>query len=213
MNIPNLLTVLRVALIPVFILFFYLPFSWSYWAASAVFALAAITDWFDGYLARRWEQSTPFGAFLDPVADKLMVAVALVLLVEEHANLWLSLPAVIIIGREIVVSALREWMAELGQRATVKVAALGKIKTIVQMVALSCLLYASTPGRQALEDIWMGRWVFLLGDWLLAIAALLTLWSGIQYLLAAWPILREGEKKTVDRPEQHATISSLSTRE
>ncbi len=105
MNIPNLLTVLRVLLIPVFILLFYLPFSWSYWAASAVFALAAVTDWFDGYLARRLEQSTPFGAFLDPVADKLMVAVALVLLVEEHSNLWLTLPAAIIIGREIVVSA------------------------------------------------------------------------------------------------------------
>lgn len=116
MNIPNLLTVLRVLLIPVFILLFYLPFSWSYWAASAVFALAAVTDWFDGYLARRLEQSTPFGAFLDPVADKLMVAVALVLLVEEHSNLWLTLPAAIIIGREIVVSALREWMAELGAR-------------------------------------------------------------------------------------------------
>lgn len=114
-NIPNLLTVLRVLLIPVFILLFYLPFSWSYLAASAVFSLAAITDWLDGYLARRWQQSTPFGAFLDPVADKLMVAVALVLLVEAHANLWLSLPAAIIIGREIVISALREWMAELGR--------------------------------------------------------------------------------------------------
>lgn len=115
MNIPNLLTLLRVLLIPIFILLFYLPTSWSYLTASAVFALAAATDWLDGYLARRLGQSTPFGAFLDPVADKLMVAVALVLLVEEHANLWLTLPAVIIIGREIVVSALREWMAELGR--------------------------------------------------------------------------------------------------
>ena len=121
--------------------------------------------------------------------------------------------AAVIVGREIAVSALREWMAELGQRATVKVAALGKIKTIVQMVALSCLLYASTPGSQALADIWMGRWVFVLGDWLLAIAALLTLWSGIQYLIAAWPILRDGEKKTVDSSEQAATISPLTTRE
>lgn len=117
MNIPNLLTLLRVLLIPIFILLFYLPTSWSYLTASAVFALAAATDWLDGYLARRLGQSTPFGAFLDPVADKLMVAVALVLLVEEHANLWLTLPAVIIIGREIVVSALREWMAELGEGA------------------------------------------------------------------------------------------------
>jgi CDP-diacylglycerol--glycerol-3-phosphate 3-phosphatidyltransferase len=119
MNIPNFLTLLRVLLIPIFILLFYLPFSWSYWAASAVFALAAVTDWLDGYLARRWRQSTPFGAFLDPVADKLMVTTALVLLTAEHANLWLTVPASIIIGREIVVSALREWMAELGARGQV----------------------------------------------------------------------------------------------
>ena len=187
MNIPNLLTVLRVALIPVFILFFYLPFSWSYWAASAVFALAAVTDWFDGYLARRWEQSTPFGAFLDPVADKLMVAVALVLLVEEHANLWLSLPAVIIIGREIVVSALREWMAELGLRAKVAVAMVGKVKTTVQMIALGFLLY-----REPL----LGFPIFLLGEWLLAASALLTLWSGFEYLRAAWPSLIAGDEKS-----------------
>lgn len=186
MNIPNLLTVLRVALIPVFILFFYLPFSWSYWAASAVFALAAITDWFDGYLARRWEQSTPFGAFLDPVADKLMVAVALVLLVEEHANLWLSLPAVIIIGREIVVSALREWMAELGARAQVAVSQLGKWKTAAQMVALVILL-----GNPPQLTVWVG-----MGYVLLIVAAALTLWSMLQYLLAAWPHLSiDSEKK------------------
>ncbi len=119
MNIPNLITVLRVVLIPIFILLFYLPYQWSYMAASSVFAFAAATDWLDGYLARRLEQSTPFGAFLDPVADKLMVAVALVLLVQEHGNLWLTLPAAVIIGREIVVSALREWMAEIGERAQV----------------------------------------------------------------------------------------------
>ncbi|MDG9923062.1 MULTISPECIES: CDP-diacylglycerol--glycerol-3-phosphate 3-phosphatidyltransferase [unclassified Pseudomonas] len=186
MNIPNLLTVLRVALIPVFILFFYLPFAWSYWAASAVFALAAVTDWFDGYLARRWEQSTPFGAFLDPVADKLMVAVALVLLVEEHANLWLTLPAVIIIGREIVVSALREWMAELGARAHVAVSNLGKWKTAAQMVALVILL-----GNPPQLTIWVGG-----GYVLLIVAAGLTLWSMLQYLLAAWPHLSiDAEKK------------------
>ena len=143
-NIPNLLTLLRVLLIPVFILLFYLPFEWSYLAASAVFAVASLTDWLDGYLARRWEQSTPFGAFLDPVADKLMVAVALVMLVEEHASFWLTLPAVIIIGREIVVSALREWMAELGARAQVAVSNLGKWKTTAQMVAL-VILIANPP--------------------------------------------------------------------
>src|SRR5690606_41939527 len=179
MNIPNLLTLLRVALIPVFIFFFYLPFAWSYWAASAVFALAAVTDWFDGYLARRWEQSTPFGAFLDPVADKLMVAVALVLLVEHHSNLWLTLPAVIIIGREIVVSALREWMAELGARAQVAVSNWGKWKTAAQMAALVILL-ANPP----LFNAWV-----LLGYALLMVAAGLTLWSMLQYLLAAWPHL------------------------
>ena len=186
MNIPNLLTVLRVALIPVFILLFYLPFNWSYWAASAVFAIAAVTDWLDGYLARRWEQSTPFGAFLDPVADKLMVAVALVLLVAEHGNLWLTLPAAIIIGREIVVSALREWMAELGARAQVAVSNLGKWKTAAQMVALMMLL-ANPPTFTA--------WV-ILGYVLLIIAAMLTLWSMVQYLLAAWPHLSiTSEKK------------------
>lgn len=186
MNIPNLLTVLRVALIPVFILFFYLPLSWSYWAASGVFAFAAVTDWFDGYLARRWEQSTPFGAFLDPVADKLMVAVALVLLVEEHANLWLTLPAVIIIGREIVVSALREWMAELGARAHVAVSNLGKWKTAAQMLALVILL-ANPPQL----SLWVG-----IGYVLLLVAAALTLWSMLQYLLAAWPHLSvDVEKK------------------
>ncbi|VXC26701.1 phosphatidylglycerophosphate synthetase [Pseudomonas sp. 8AS] len=186
MNIPNLLTVLRVLLIPVIILLFYLPFSWSYLAASGVFALAAITDWFDGYLARRWEQSTPFGAFLDPVADKLMVAVALVLLVEEHASFWLTLPAVIIIGREIVVSALREWMAELGARAHVAVSNLGKWKTAAQMVALVILL-ANPP----LLTFWVG-----LGFALLIVAAALTLWSMLQYLLAAWPHLSiTAEKK------------------
>ena len=186
MNIPNLLTVLRVALIPVFILLFYLPLSWSYWAASGVFALAAVTDWFDGYLARRWEQSTPFGAFLDPVADKLMVAVALVLLVEEHANLWLTLPAVIIIGREIVVSALREWMAELGARAQVAVSNLGKWKTAAQMLALVILL-ANPPQL----TVWVG-----LGYVLLLVSAALTLWSMLQYLLAAWPHLSiDAEKK------------------
>ncbi len=185
MNIPNLLTVLRVALIPVIILFFYMPFSWSYWATSGVFALAAVTDWFDGYLARRWEQSTPFGAFLDPVADKLMVAVALVLLVEEHANLWLTLPAAIIIGREIVVSALREWMAELGARAHVAVSNLGKWKTAAQMVALVILL--ANPAKMTL---WVG-----VGYSLLLVAAALTLWSMLQYLLAAWPHLTTAVEK------------------
>jgi len=185
MNIPNLLTVLRVLLIPIFIALFYMPFSWSYWAASAVFAAAAATDWLDGYLARRLEQSTPFGAFLDPVADKLMVAVALVLLVAEHGNLWLTLPAAIIIGREIVVSALREWMAELGARAQVAVSNLGKWKTAAQMVALIILL--ANPATYT-------AWV-ILGYVLLIVSAVLTLWSMLQYLKAAWPHLSTTAEK------------------
>jgi CDP-diacylglycerol--glycerol-3-phosphate 3-phosphatidyltransferase len=185
MNIPNLITVLRVLLIPIFILLFYLPYSWSYMAASTVFAIAAATDWLDGYLARRLEQSTPFGAFLDPVADKLMVAVALVLLVQAHANLWLTLPAAVIIGREIVISALREWMAELGARAQVAVSSLGKWKTAAQMLALVILL-ANPPA--------LTFWV-VVGYTLLLIAAGLTLWSMLQYLRAAWPHLKTSAEK------------------
>jgi CDP-diacylglycerol--glycerol-3-phosphate 3-phosphatidyltransferase len=181
MNIPNLLTVLRVLLIPVFILLFYLPFTWSYWAASGVFAFAGFTDWLDGYLARRLKQSTAFGAFLDPVADKLMVCVALVLLVAEHSSLWLTLPAVIIIGREIVISALREWMAELGARAQVAVSRLGKWKTAAQMLSLVILL-----GNPPQMSFWVG-----MGFLLLIIAAGLTLWSMVVYLLAAMPHLRK----------------------
>ncbi len=179
MNIPNLLTVLRVLLIPFFILLFYLPYTWSYAAASTVFAVAAATDWLDGYLARRLQQSTPFGAFLDPVADKLMVAVALVLLVQAHHNVWLTLPAAVIIGREIVVSALREWMAEIGARAHVAVSNMGKWKTAAQMLALVILL-ANPPV--------LTFWV-LLGYTLLMVSAALTLWSMAHYLRAAWPHL------------------------
>jgi CDP-diacylglycerol--glycerol-3-phosphate 3-phosphatidyltransferase len=185
MNIPNLITVLRVLLIPIFILLFYLPYHWSYMAASSVFAFAAATDWLDGYLARRLEQSTPFGAFLDPVADKLMVAVALVLLVQTHASLWLTLPAAVIIGREIVISALREWMAEIGARAQVAVSNMGKWKTAAQMLALVILL-ANPPA--------FTFWV-VLGYVLLLVAAGLTLWSMIQYLRAAWPHLKTTAEK------------------
>ena len=185
MNIPNLLTVLRVLLIPIFILLFYMPYHWSYAAASSVFAVAAATDWLDSYLARRLKQSTPFGAFLDPVADKLMVAVALVLLVQTHANLWLTLPAAVIIGREIVVSALREWMAELGARAHVAVSNLGKWKTAAQMLALVILL-ANPP----VLSVWV-----VAGYLLLVVSAGLTLWSMVHYLHAAWPHLREGAEQ------------------
>lgn len=176
---------MRVALIPVFIILFFMPFSWSYWAASAIFAFASFTDWLDGYLARRLNQSTPFGAFLDPVADKLIVAVALVLLVAEHNTLWLTLPAIIIICREIMVSALREWMAELGERAQVAVSNIGKWKTAAQMLALIILL-ANPPA--------ITSWV-MAGYGLLLVSAALTLWSMWQYLRAAKPHLHTHQQE------------------
>ena len=179
-TIPNILTVLRIALIPVFLLVYYLPFSWSHLATTALFGLAALTDWFDGYLARRLGQSSPFGAFLDPVADKLIVAVALVMLVQTYPTLWFVVPAAVIVGREIAISALREWMAEIGERAQVKVSVIGKIKTTAQMVALLLLLYR--------EPLW-GVQIVEIGMVLLYVAAVLTLWSMIIYLRAAWPLL------------------------
>ena len=181
-NIPTVLTLLRIALIPVLVLLYYWPHSWTNIAAAAIFAGASITDWADGWIARRWNMTSRFGAFLDPVADKLMVAVALVLAVQHHPTQWMSLWVSVIIGREIAVSALREWMAEIGHRGKVKVAILGKIKTTVQMVAITCLLYR--------EDF-MGLPIFAIGEWLLALAAILTLWSGLDYLRAAWPTLMQ----------------------
>ncbi|APE29565.1 CDP-diacylglycerol--glycerol-3-phosphate 3-phosphatidyltransferase [Halomonas aestuarii] len=178
MNIPNLLTLARILFIPMLVVLFYLPFSWSMPLAAGMFGLAAVTDWLDGYLARRWDQSTPFGAFLDPVADKLMVAVALALLIERYDAVWLTLPALVIIGREIVISALREWMAEMGKRGQVAVSWIGKVKTTLQMIALLVLL-AFAPGSP----------IALLGVVTLYVAALLTLWSMILYLRAAWPHL------------------------
>ncbi len=191
LTVPTILTLLRILLIPVLVLVFYLPYNWTNFAAAFVFILASVTDWLDGWIARAYNQSSAFGAFLDPVADKLMVAVALLLIVQKHPTPWMALWAAVIIGREIAVSALREWMAELGQRARVKVATIGKIKTIVQMVALAFLLYSVTPDSQARADIWLGEQIFRIGDWLLAAAALLTLWSGFEYLRVAWPVLRD----------------------
>lgn len=182
LTVPTMLTLLRIMMIPVLVLVFYLPFNWTNFAAAAIFAFASITDWLDGWIARRYDQYSAFGAFLDPVADKLMVAIALLLTVQKHPTVWMTLWAAVIIGREIAVSALREWMAELGQRARVKVASIGKFKTIVQMVALVCLLY---------QEPFIGLPIFTIGEWLLAAAALLTLWSGLAYLQAAWPVLKQ----------------------
>lgn len=178
MKIPNILTVLRIILIPVFLIVFYLPWSWSGPAAAIIFAVAAVTDWFDGFLARRLKQTSPFGAFLDPVADKLMVATALVLLVEAYSEPWMTVPAVIIIGREIVISALREWMAELGKRKSVAVSMIGKLKTTLQMFSIFVLL--GVPPLSTYS--WYGI-AALYG------AAILTLWSMFIYLRAAWPDL------------------------
>jgi CDP-diacylglycerol--glycerol-3-phosphate 3-phosphatidyltransferase len=182
MNIPNSLTLIRIFLIPVFVVAFYLPFSWNNLLATAIFSLAALTDLLDGYLARKLGQISKLGAFLDPVADKLMVAVVLVLVVQQHSTIWLALPAAVIIGREITVSALREWMAELGARRKVAVSFIGKFKTVLQMVALILLIY-----REAL----LGLPMFRLGMIALYIAAILTLVSMVQYLIMAWPELSD----------------------
>jgi len=182
-NLPNLLTLFRIALVPVFLVLFFAPVSWAREGCAAVFALAAVTDWLDGYFARRMGLVSPIGAFLDPVADKLMVAAALVLLVQADPTLWLALPAVVIIGREITVSAVREWMAELGARAQVAVSVVGKFKTAAQMVAVILLLY---------RDDLLGIPVYTVGFVLLYVAVILTLWSMTVYIRAAWPSLLHG---------------------
>jgi CDP-diacylglycerol--glycerol-3-phosphate 3-phosphatidyltransferase len=179
-NIPNLLTLLRIILIPVLVLVFYAPYGWSHLLSAAVFGLAAVTDWLDGYLARRLKQSSVFGAFLDPVADKLMIAVALVVLVQDNPTALFAIPAAIIVGREIAISALREWMSEIGERTRVAVSMIGKIKTAAQMLAILLLLYKYPLGAFPTHDV---------GLVLIYIAATLTLWSMIVYLRAAWPSL------------------------
>jgi len=181
LTIPTLLTLFRILLIPVLVVVFYLPFKWTNFAAALIFTLGAVTDWLDGWVARRYGMYSDFGAFLDPVADKLAVTTALFVIVQSHPTILMALLAAVIVGREITISALREWMAEIGERGTVKVAWVGKIKTIVQMLALIALLY---------REPWQGINVQLVGEILLAIAAVLTLWSGIAYLRAAWPAMR-----------------------
>jgi cardiolipin synthase len=185
-NIPILLTWLRVALIPLVVGVFYLPDTWlspfdKAVASTAVFIVAAITDWFDGFLARRWNETSAFGAFLDPVADKLMVAGALLVLVEfGRVN---AVIAFIIIGREIAISALREWMAQIGASKSVAVSSLGKIKTTAQMIAIPMLLFSDILFGVIDTRVW--------GSWLLAIAAVLTVWSMFYYLRKAWPLIKE----------------------
>jgi CDP-diacylglycerol--glycerol-3-phosphate 3-phosphatidyltransferase len=195
MNLPNILTLVRLFVIPILVVAFYLPFWWGHAAAAVIFILASITDWLDGYLARSWQQATKLGAFLDPVADKVMVSVALVMIVGESQfqfisapnsvitvpSLVITVPAAVIVSREIIVSALREWMAELGNRTSVAVSHLGKVKTGVQMLALIVLLYCG-PATSTL--------IIVVGFILLYLAAALTIWSMVIYLKAAWPDLR-----------------------
>ncbi|HET9485474.1 MAG TPA: CDP-diacylglycerol--glycerol-3-phosphate 3-phosphatidyltransferase, partial [Xanthomonadales bacterium] len=183
LNIPTVLTLFRIALVPIMVITFYLPYRGMNLVTAAMFAIGAITDWLDGYLARRYAQTSAFGAFLDPVADKLAVTVALFMLVQHDPTPLMAIVCTIIVGREITISALREWMAEIGQRARVRVATLGKIKTIVQMVAIIILLY-----RHPFMELPMYKF----GQLLLIASAVLTIWSAVMYLQAAWPVMRQG---------------------
>ncbi|KZN14592.1 CDP-diacylglycerol--glycerol-3-phosphate 3-phosphatidyltransferase [Marinomonas sp. TW1] len=182
MNIPNILTSVRILMIPVLVVIYYLPWEGRYHTCAIIFALAAITDWLDGYLARKLNQTSAFGAFFDPVADKLMVSIALVLLVASYSNPLMTLASAVIVGREIVISALREWMAEMGKRASVAVSYIGKLKTAMQMLAIFILLGARPDTLPA-----------HIGEGVLIAAALLTLWSMYVYLKAAWPELMSKE--------------------
>ncbi|MCK4842925.1 MAG: CDP-diacylglycerol--glycerol-3-phosphate 3-phosphatidyltransferase [Methylococcales bacterium] len=181
-NIPNSLTISRIAMIPVLVLVYIYDNQWSNVISAIIFSLAAITDWFDGYLARKLGQLSAFGAFLDPVADKLMVSTALILLVFAHGESFLIvISAIVIIGREITISALREWMAEVGQSANVAVSMLGKVKTTAQMVSITFLLY---------RDDLLSMPIFSIGQALLIVAAVLTIISMIIYLKAAWRVMK-----------------------
>jgi CDP-diacylglycerol--glycerol-3-phosphate 3-phosphatidyltransferase len=191
LTIPTMLTLLRIALVPVLVLFFYLPYHWSNMACVVIFVLAAVTDIADGVIARKTGQTSRFGAFLDPVADKIMVSTALVLLVQrqETYQALFAVAAAIIIGREITISALREWMSEIGESALVSVTGVGKLKTIFQMTAISFLFYH--------DNMW---WIPIkpIGEILLYTAAALTLWSMWSYVRAAWPAMSDARHHAPD---------------
>ena len=193
MNVPIAFTLFRIALIPVFVAAFYLPVRWSNEICAFVFAVAALTDWMDGFLARRLKQITSLGAFLDPVADKLMVATALVLLVEADPKPWVAVPAAVIVGREIAISALREWMARLGEHRRVAVIMLGKFKTFCQLTAIVFMLYGA--GGEPVEIVFID--LYPMGLVLLWLATVLTLWSMVRYLSAARGLLKV---ESNDRP-------------
>jgi len=183
-NLPNILTWIRIATIPVFVYCFFSDLEFARPIAGALFGFAAITDWLDGYAARKLGQTSKFGAFLDPVADKLMVTIALVLLVQGDPRVTVAMIAVVIIGREITVSALREWMASVGERAQVAVSWTGKVKTGFQMFGIAFMVY---------ERPLLGFDIYPIGYWLLIIASVMTLWSMMVYLRAAWPTLNAAE--------------------
>ncbi|MGH8111341.1 MAG: CDP-diacylglycerol--glycerol-3-phosphate 3-phosphatidyltransferase [Rhodanobacteraceae bacterium] len=193
-NLPTWLTLFRVMLLPVMVIVFYshdaiaaIPLRSANIAAVAVFALASVTDWLDGWVARRWHMESAFGAFLDPVADKLMIAVTLFVLVQSHPTALLAVTSAVIVGREIAVSALREWMAFVGERARVKVQWIGKLKTVMQIIAILILLWERDKNAtSAFLRVWYA------GEVLLVVAAILTIWSGLAYMRAAWPVLRSG---------------------
>lgn len=179
-TIPTAITLFRICLIPLFVIVFYLPFAWSDLAAAAIFTFASITDWVDGYLARLLKQESSFGAFLDPVADKLMVVVAIVLIVQAHPSVYVAIPSVIIVAREISVSALREWMAELGDRNVVQVSFIGKAKTTTQLIALILMIYAEPHFDLPTFEIGLVTYY---------LAAFFTVLSLVLYLKAAWPVI------------------------
>lgn len=180
MNLPTILTVVRIAVIPFLVIFYMISDSWGHPTAAILFAIAGLTDWLDGFLARTLKLSTRFGEFLDPVADKLVVTSALVVIVGSHPHPSITIAVMIIIGRELLVSALREWMAEIGKRGSVAVNLLGKLKTACQMASLVLLLWM---------NVHSSMWVYGLGTFLLYVAALLTLWSMCVYIKLAWPDL------------------------
>ena len=189
-TVPNLLTMFRIVLIPVLVTTFYLPFKGANLVAAGMFAVGALTDWLDGWIARRFGQMSAFGAFLDPVADKLTVTVTLFLLVQADPSPLMAIVCAIIVGREITISALREWMSTIGERSHVNVAGIGKVKTIVQMVAITVLLWRQ-PGFDF--HVLTGIRFYELGQWMLGFAAVLTIGSGLVYVRAAWPYMRDHE--------------------
>ncbi|GHE82298.1 CDP-diacylglycerol--glycerol-3-phosphate 3-phosphatidyltransferase [Thalassotalea profundi] len=189
-TIPNQITLFRIILIPVFIIVFYLPISWSHFGAFAVFWVASVSDALDGYLARRLNQSSSFGAFIDPVADKLMVAAALIMIVEDYQSWWIAVPAMIMISREIFISALREFMSSRGKRDVVAVSTLGKYKTAAQMLAIMGLIWQPSYDIPLIIFDFPHEILMFAAFGFYFIATFLSFWTMLAYFKAAWPELR-----------------------